>query len=269
MLFRSGRTGPEVVVLHGGPAAAGSAYGIAAGLADAFRVLEPWQRGAGEVPLTVAVHVADLHHLITTRCDAAAPAIVGQSWGAMLALAYAAVHPDRAGPLVLVGCGTFDPVSRTELNRRLDERLTDDLRRQLADLDRQPMPDHQRMLAAHQIRQPIYEYDPLPEPPHPAESHKPPFDMEAHNQTWRDMLALQVGGLYPNAFRAIRSPVLMVHGEHDPHPGALIRDSLTPHIPHLFYQELPRCGHSPWRERHAQDVFFRILREWLSLDRRS
>ncbi len=30
----------------------------------------------------------------------------------MLGLAFAAAHPVEAGPIVLVGCGTFDPVAR-------------------------------------------------------------------------------------------------------------------------------------------------------------
>ncbi|HEX2973757.1 MAG TPA: alpha/beta hydrolase, partial [Tepidisphaeraceae bacterium] len=108
-----GTAGPVVLVLHGGPAAIGEAAPIARGLAGSFRVLEPWQRGSGEKPLTVAQHVADLHHLIT--CRGIRPALVGESWGAMLALAYAAAHPASAGPLVLIGCGTFDAVARARL----------------------------------------------------------------------------------------------------------------------------------------------------------
>jgi len=49
-----GDCGPALIVLHGGPAAAGSARDLARGLADRFRVYEPWQRGAEATPLTVA-----------------------------------------------------------------------------------------------------------------------------------------------------------------------------------------------------------------------
>ncbi len=41
-----GISGPVVVVLHGGPADVGGAAPLARGLADAFRVLEPWQRSS-------------------------------------------------------------------------------------------------------------------------------------------------------------------------------------------------------------------------------
>jgi pimeloyl-ACP methyl ester carboxylesterase len=38
----------------------------------------------------------------------AKPSIVGESWGAMLALAYASAYPETTAAIVLVGCGTFD-----------------------------------------------------------------------------------------------------------------------------------------------------------------
>ena len=77
------------------------------------------------------------------------------------------------------------------------------------------------------------------------------------------MLRLQGEGLYPAAFRSIRSPVLMLHGAADPHPGALIRASLAPHLPQLEYREWERCGHYPWLERAVREEFFSVLREWL------
>ena len=57
----------------------------------------------------------------------------------------------------------------------------------------------------------------------------------------------------------------MLHGDFDPHPGGMIRDSLRPHIPRLEYREIADCGHSPWLESHAvRGEFFAILRAWLS-----
>ena len=102
-----GAWGPWVIVEHGGPGAPGQMAPVARGLADSFWVLEPWQRGSGGEPLTVARHVADLHDLVESRGEGERPALVGSSWGAMLTLAYAAAHPEDAGPLVLVGCGKW------------------------------------------------------------------------------------------------------------------------------------------------------------------
>ena len=76
---------PTVIVLHGGPGAPGSMAAVARELAGSFRVLEPWQRGGGAQPLTVGQHIADLHEVVQAHCPGERPALVGSSWGAMLA----------------------------------------------------------------------------------------------------------------------------------------------------------------------------------------
>ncbi len=88
-------------------------------------------------------------------------------------------------------------------------------------------------------------------------------DALAHQQSWDDMLRLQREGLYPAAFSAITAPVLMLHGAEDPHPGTLIRDSLTPYVSQLTYHEWPRCGHYPWLERSVHEPFVEHLAAWL------
>jgi len=115
-----GTSGPWVVLLHGGPAAPGYLEPVATRLADTFRVLEPLQRASGAERLTVARHVEDLHHVVVARCEGVQPALVGHSWGAMLALAFAATYPGSSGPLVLIGCGSFDPASRATMQRILE-----------------------------------------------------------------------------------------------------------------------------------------------------
>ena len=257
-----GTRGSTAIVLHGGPAAAGGAAPIARGLASHFRVLEPWQRGSGAAPLSVARHVADLHAVVQACPDPPRPALVGESWGAMLALAYAAAHPDAAGPLALVGCGTFDPVARARLQAILEERTDQALRAALDRLEEEHLDPDERLARRYALTHRLYDYDPLPPEPNP-EANREPFDMQAHNETWNDMLRLQAEGMYPAAFARIRSPVLMLHGDYDPHPGPMIRDSLALLLHQLEYVELVRCGHRPWAERYAREEFFAALRAWL------
>lgn len=256
---RYGSSGPTVIVLHGGPAAAGSAAELARGLADRFRVIEPWQRGSGgDGPLTVARHVADLHDLIRQLGGDRPPALVGESWGAMLALAYAAAHPQDAGPLVLVGCGTFDRQSRAEGARIREERIAAyiaDHSEHAADLN---LSLGDRIMKWHEMTD---KYDPLPEEP---DSASEPFDMQAFTETWQDMLRCQESGLYPEAFVVIRSPVIMLHGDYDPMPGRMIRECLKPYLPQLEYLEFERCGHHPAVEKHVREDFFAVMQHWLA-----
>jgi pimeloyl-ACP methyl ester carboxylesterase len=257
-----GQHGPTVIAVHGGPGAAGNMKPIGQALADAFFVLEPFQRTGTESdhPLTVAQHVEDLHELIARRCAGSAPALVGHSWGAMLILAFAAAHPEHAGPLVLVGCGTFDTASRHTYKRILAERLGADIDRRINALaDDHPDPG-ERLAAAGRLIDPACNLDPVDDGPRYDQC-----DMQTNRDTWRDMLRCQDRGIYPAAFARIDSPVLMLHGDYDPHPGPMIRDHLKPYLPDLEYVELPHCGHDPWRERHAHQAFFTALRRWLML----
>lgn len=177
----------------------------------------------------------------------------------MLALAYAAAHPDRAGPLVLIGCGTFDPVARERMRAILDERMGDDLRQRLARLDEDfPDPDD-RLQAKGDFTMALYSFDLIG-----TEEEGEEYDARAHQETWDDMLRLQAAGAYPAAFAAIESPVLMLHGAVDPHSGQMIRSSLLPFLPRLEYREWECCGHYPWLERAAHAEFFAVLRDWLA-----
>jgi pimeloyl-ACP methyl ester carboxylesterase len=250
---------PTVLVLHGGPGAPGHLEPLARGLAEHFHVLEPLQRGSGPEPLTVARHVADLDELVLS-CRDEPPALVGSSWGAMLALAHGAAHPERRCPLVLIGCGTFDHRARKRLQQRIDERMSAQLRERLASLEREIADPDERLAAMGRLISPIFSYDLAVAEPESLE-----YDARAHRETWDDMVRLQDEGLYPASFSAIRAPVLMLHGAFDPHPGTMIRDSLLPFIPQLEYREWERCGHYPWLERAAREEFFAVLIEWLGL----
>ena len=252
-----------VIVVHGGPAAPGSARGLALGLAGSFRVIEPWQRGSEDEPLTVARHVEDLHSVVEAVSESGEPSLVGHSWGAMLALAYAAEHPDSVGPVALVGCGTFDLESRARYVEIRKERETDELRGQLAQLREEITDPGELLTRRYELSHCIDHYDTIPDTGDPFDEPYPPFDSVAHGQTWQDMIRLQAEGVYPAALSAIRRPVMMLHGAYDPHPGRMIHASLQPHIPHLEYTEWERCGHTPWEERYAREGFFECLVDWL------
>ena len=258
---RYGNSGPLVLVLHGGPAAVGDVAPVAKGLSESFRAVEPWQRGSGGPPLTVARHIADLHELAVDLGGDSPVAIVGHSWGAMLALCYAAEHPSKAGPIVLVGCGTFDQSSRSTMQAIIEERMDDDVRDRIHRLSIETTDPAERFIQAFKLTRHVFDYDPIG--PYADKEESEPFDLKAHDETWTDMRRLQDDGTYPNAFAAIESPVLMVHGQYDPHPGKMIRDSLLPIIPQLEYREFERCGHSPWVEKSSRELFFSGICEWL------
>ncbi|MCH7344703.1 alpha/beta hydrolase [Pelomonas sp. CA6] len=105
---------PVLVVLHGGPGA-DSRYllGLAA-LADRYRVVFYDQLGSGlseRVPpaqISVDSFIADLDAIVDHHSPGRPVHLLGHSWGAMLASAYAGRHPQRVARLVLAEPGFLD-----------------------------------------------------------------------------------------------------------------------------------------------------------------
>ena len=222
-----GDHGPPVIAIHGGPAAGGTMAPVARRLAGSFRVYEPIQRGSGEFPLTVARHVEDLRDVIEAILERHA-ALVGHSWGAMLALAFAAAHPALAGPIALIGCGTFDVDSRRAFQAACEARMDDDFQEEMRRIEAAATEPSERIRRLGKMYSRLFAYD-LVE----TEEEQTTFDARAHEETWKDMIHLQDEGVYPGAFSSVGAPVVMLHGTHDPHPGRMIYANLRQAFRHL------------------------------------
>ena len=253
-----GETGPPVFVLHGGPGAPGYMAPVASELSHDFSVIEPFQRRSGETPLTVQRHIDDLQALIVSVTQGGKVALVGHSWGAMLALAYAAQYPNQASCIVAVSSGTFTPDSRQSMNEILSKRMSPEVRAERQSLEERISDPDELLHAKIRLILPLYDYDAIA-----TQEDDEEYDGRGNEETWADMLKLQRQGVYPAAFKSISSPVLMLHGSYDPHPGEMIRDSLLPYLPQLEYVEWERCGHYPWLEKAVREDFFTHLCGWL------
>jgi proline iminopeptidase len=120
--------GPPVVVLHGGP---GASYDYLLPGFDALargRTLIYYdQRGGGRSPVprdhmvTWQDHVADLEALRELWGEERL-AILGYSWGGLLAQLYATEHPDRVERLALVCPAPSWRAARDDFERRFAER---------------------------------------------------------------------------------------------------------------------------------------------------
>jgi proline iminopeptidase len=119
---------PVVIVLHGGP---GNDYRYLlplSALAQDYFVVFYDQRGAGlsprvpEADLTLERFVADLDAIGRTFSADKPVRLIGHSWGAMLATAYLARHPERVSHAVLAEPGFLTPELGNRFVKTLDER---------------------------------------------------------------------------------------------------------------------------------------------------
>ncbi len=265
---RHGEPPYRTAVIHGGPGAPGSAAplaralagGVTAGGRGAGRgVLEPIQ-GADSVEGQVEELAGAL------RAEAAGPAaVIGHSWGAMLGLLLAARRPEAVAKLILVGSGPLEARwAESILPTRL-ARLTPAEREEIEAIlaaasagEDEVEPGTWARLGALFAR--TDGFDPLgPEDAAGSPAPDPPQPW-MYRKVWAEAETLRREGGFTAAARAVRCPVVAVHGAYDPHPAEGVREPLARALGDRFrFVLLERCGHTPWEERQARARFFAVL----------
>lgn len=258
---RRAGSGPEAVILHGGPGAHHD-YLLPGfdTLSDRRALIYYDQRGGGRSPVarTVPVgwqeHVADLEAL-REAWGLERLTIAGYSWGALLALLYAVHHPDRVGRLALVSPAPTWREARREFEEAFARLNTapalQEERRALRESGLR-----ERDPEAHQRR--LFELSVTPYFFDPARARDlTPFRITGRTQqeVWA---SLGDYDLRP-AMRLLRLPALVLHGENDPIPVGTAR--VTAECLGAELHTLERCGHVPYVERF--DEFARVLGAWL------
>lgn len=239
--------GPPVVLLHGGPGLWDYLEPLERVLAVRRTVHRYDQRDCGRsLPGAVteqsfARSIADLDEL-RRRWHADQVVLVGHSFGAALALAYAAAHPDRmAGVVHLSGVGIGD--WRTPLRAELRRRQAPYAAR-LAELDAKDRTwpeevEWRRLKWASDYADPASGLDlatPMAETPLPVN-----YVANRSLMTFTDADTLTWAA-------AITSPVLILHGAQDPRPAANAT-ALAAHLDDARTVILDGAGHVPWVER--------------------
>jgi proline iminopeptidase len=260
-------TGPPVALLHGGPGLWDYLAPLAALLDDAFTVIRFDQRGCGrsagrDGPFTIAQAVADLDQL-RAALGFGQWAVAGHSWGAELALRYAAAHPGRVTAAACIGGvgagnGYRDP-HKAEEARRLGPG-----RERHAALSAVPAAsrtlDEERELC---LLQWATDYSPGPGAAGHARAlwdTRPPgarINDAANRRLWADRAAEDL----LQAAARVTCPVMILHGADDPRPWSAA-DGLLAALPGARRVVLDGAGHAPWAEQPAAtaDLLLAALR---------
>ena len=264
--YRSVGAGAPVVILSGGP---GFDVDYMLPVADAFpkfrRILLE-QRGTGRsMPtdlraedMTLNVVVEDLEAL-RVLLHQERLFLVGHSWGGMLAMAYAAAHPNRIERLILIDSGgpTLEFVSWFEDNIRARLRPQDvEAERYWTEAEKRGVVADKVALETARAVTPAYFYDRDKGLAFAAMMQ----DGSLHAATSALLFAdLQKSYEVRAGLGRLQRPTLIIHGHQDPIGDktagdihALIKSST------LVY--LHKCGHFPWVEqpeafRRAMDDF--------------
>lgn len=256
-----GKNGTYVIVLAGGPGSTVEyMQPFADVLRDKFRVVMLEQRGTGRSKLgkinaeavKMERYVEDIEalrlHLKTQKVI-----LIGNSWGMMLALLYAAHHPQNVSKAVTVGSAPISDKYAAIFDDNFRMRLLPEEREARREWREKMLKDPTLYIRANYEREkagtPAYYYDRQ-------------IGLKAAAALKEDDLNYQVLDLFFETYekfdirpvlKKIISPVLLVQGRQDPageaniiEAGQLIRRSKI-----VFIE---RCGHLPWEERPDQTL---------------
>jgi proline iminopeptidase len=254
--------GPPIVVLHGGPDFDHS-YLLPEldRLADSFQLVYYDQRGRGRSAegvrpedVTLTSEMGDLD-AVRRHLKLEAIAVLGHSWGGVLAMEYATRHPQRLTHLVLMNTApashhdaevfrlylrSIRPASEIEAMDALAASDTFQAGDLHAELDYYRMHFRPGLVATNQLAQVIPRL----------RTHFTPervlLARAIEQRLYRDTWSSPTYDLLPR-LRHLAMPTLVLHGERDFVPVRLA-EHIAGAIPDARLVVLPRCGHFAYLE---------------------
>lgn len=255
-----GRAPYTVVVVHGGPGAAGEVAPIASELSSRKGVLEPLQTA-----LSIKGQVEELRYVLKQNSDPPVT-LIGFSWGAWLAFICAAHDPQLVKKLILIGSGPFDEkyargVEATRMGR-LGEKDKREVKSLIGTLNNPAVKDRASVFQRFgALFSKADTYDPISQASHDVDAVD--YRLDIFQRVWPEAAALRSSGKLLDLGKQILCPVVAIHGDYDPHPAAGVEQPLASVLKDFRFVLLTHCGHRPWIEQSAREDFFRILKKEL------
>ena len=244
-------TGPQALILHGGPGLSDYTPALADELAVAFTCTRYQQRGCSpttvRAPYSVETHMGDAVAVL----DALAierTLVVGHSWGGHLAMHLALAHPRRVSGLVVVDpLGAIPDGGDAALAQALTRRLAPADAARATELDERALageasPDD--ALEGLRLVWPGYFADPGSAPP------MPPMELsiDCYADTFTSIREHFDRGTLLDGLPSCDIPAVFVLGRESPIPyGEGVRSAEL--MPRGRVEIVDDCGHFPWLER--------------------
>ena len=249
----------SVLMLHGGPGFYGYMSSLGQRLPKHHDVTYFAQRGSLANPkplddLTLEAHLRDIDAEIGQLPPDQDICLVGHSWGANLALLYAAQYPDKLNKVIALAPAPLTMESAQKFEANLNQRMSPTERARSDELEltirsafeagtfdetSQDLANERLNLAV-----PYYHFDST------VTDHLAPVQVDfqsfiaSQNGLWEQIS----NGTIPQCLAKVSVPVLLIQGVDDPIPYLDVADNLKNHIPELLHSTFKNCGHFPWLE---------------------
>jgi len=246
----------SVVLVHGGPGAPGEMAPVARQLSKNFGILEPLQ-----TKNTISSQAEELKE--TIKENAETPVIlVGWSWGAWLSFILTAENPALVKKLILVSSGPFEAKYAKSIMPTRLSRLSDKEQKRVGELleilQRGGGDNDQVLQEFGGYVSKADSYDPIPN-----SGEVIGLQADIYTSVWKEAEELRKSGKLLDYGRLITCPVVVIHGDYDPHPYEGVREPLSRELKDCKFILLKKCGYYPWLEKEAKDDFYIALEKEL------
>jgi proline iminopeptidase len=268
--------GQPIIVLHGGPDFDHS-YLLPDldRLSDSYRLIYYDQRGRGKSAdgvraedVTLASDIADLDK-VREHFQLGSTAVLGHSWGTLLALEYAIRHPERVSHLILMNPGPASAADFKQFRKERLEKLGADLERlrAVAATDGYKAGDPDAVAAYYRIhfkaalKRPE-DYERLMSIMRPSFTTSEAILKARHveDRLMADSWSLDGYDLLPK-LRSLAIPTLVIYGDSDFIPS-FVAEHIAEALPTARFVTMKECGHFAYLEcpgpvRKEIERFFR------------
>ena len=254
MIRTHGEKPYKAAIVHGGPGARGSVKALAKELSKDHGVLEPFQ-----TKYTMGELINELKDQIQQHTDKPLT-LIGHSWGAWLSFLFAAEYPQLVKQLVLVSSAPLQEeyVPLIEKNRRkavsAEQREVYDNAMAILRNEKSGDKDAAMQATAYFLHK-SDNYDAVNE----AEDEIMLDNKMLYTVLVEASEMRRRNALY-RKLKDIKCPVHVIHGDSDPHPFEGVINPLEEQGVDFKGYFLRRCGHTPFKERHAKEEFYNIMR---------
>lgn len=252
MVRKHGKEPYSIAVLHGGPGAAGSAFGLAGLISNKFGVLEPMQS-----KYSIAEQEEELKQQIEADCPGKV-ILAGHSWGAWLAGLFAERFPEKVEKVILIGCPPLEESYVSQIGERRKRNMppeeTEEFDRILRRLEEGACEKGEYLRRLGEICDRADGYQEEKSFEDQAE-----VNGELYEKVWKEAAGLRKSGELSERFKRIACPLTLIQGIADPHPPEGVIRPLRDGNVEIKSYVLKQCGHTPWREKYAREEFAGVL----------
>ena len=247
----------NLITLHGGPGAIGELQELSEKLAEKYGVIEYLQKLAGINDL-----IDEMSQVIKNEMESPVK-VIGFSWGAWLGLLFTERYPKLVESLTLISCAPLEEKHSKDIKKNRLKRMNDKEKELFFKVqDKFKEGKNVKIKLLNKFVELMHKVDAYSYVENNGNNHTD-FHIELFKKIWAEASLLRKEGQLVEALKNIDCPLNIIHGAYDPHPYQGILEPVERYDKEYELRLLEKCGHTPWREKYAEDKFYKALFELL------